>query len=167
MTGAAGTGCRRRRAEPPGPARRHWWKRRGSWREATGAAKPQIFPHRACSPPPLLPVLAGIAGERVKLTLNRRKQAITPLPTPQSTPNPAGVSPFAALDMAPRDPILGVTERFNADPNPRKVNLGVGVYYDDEGKVPLLECVQRVERRLADKGLPHSYLPIDGLQAYD
>jgi aromatic-amino-acid transaminase len=41
--------------------------------------------------------------------------------------------------MAPRDPILGLTEAFNTDRNPKKVNLGVGVYYDDEGKVPLLE----------------------------
>ncbi|HKA42153.1 MAG TPA: amino acid aminotransferase [Burkholderiales bacterium] len=76
-------------------------------------------------------------------------------------------SPFAALDMAPRDPILGVTEAYNADPNPRKVNLGVGVYYDDHGRVPLLECVRRVERKLAETPLPHNYLPIDGLQAYD
>ena len=49
--------------------------------------------------------------------------------------------------MAPRDPILGVTEAFNADPNPNKVNLGVGVYYDDNGKVPLLECVRRAEQQ--------------------
>ena len=48
-----------------------------------------------------------------------------------------------AVEMAPRDPILGVTEAFVADPNPNKVNLGVGVYYDDNGKVPLLECVRR------------------------
>ena len=48
---------------------------------------------------------------------------------------------FAAIDMAPRDPILGITEAFNADPNPQKTNLGVGVYYDDEGKLPLLQCV--------------------------
>ena len=54
---------------------------------------------------------------------------------------------LAAVEMAPRDPILGVTEAFNADPNPNKVNLGVGVYYDDNGKVPLLECVRRAERR--------------------
>ena len=48
-------------------------------------------------------------------------------------------SPLAAVQMAPKDPILGVTETFNADKNPRKVNLGVGIYYDDNGKVPLLE----------------------------
>jgi len=74
---------------------------------------------------------------------------------------------LAAIEMAPRDPILGVTEAFNADPNPDKVNLGVGVYCDDNGKVPLLECVHRAERALADKGGPHVYLPIDGIAAYD
>jgi aromatic-amino-acid transaminase len=74
---------------------------------------------------------------------------------------------LAAIEMAPRDPILGVTEAFNADPNPRKVNLGVGVYCDDNGKVPLLECVRRAERLLTDKGGPHVYLPIDGIAAYD
>ena len=47
---------------------------------------------------------------------------------------PLAASLLAAVELAPRDPILGVTEAFNADPNPRKVNLGVGVYYDDNGK---------------------------------
>jgi len=74
---------------------------------------------------------------------------------------------LAAVPMAPRDPILGVTEAFVADQNPRKVNLGVGVYYDDNGKVPLLECVRRAERARVEAAPPHSYLPIDGLQAYD
>jgi aromatic-amino-acid transaminase len=69
--------------------------------------------------------------------------------------------------MAPRDPILGVTEVFVADQNPRKVNLGVGVYYDDGGKVPLLECVKRAELQRVQSGAPKSYLPIDGIQAYD
>jgi aromatic-amino-acid transaminase len=76
-------------------------------------------------------------------------------------------SPLPVIEMAPADPILGITEAYNADNNPRKVNLGVGVYYDDEGKVPVLECVRRVERNLAESPLPRSYLPIDGLQAYD
>jgi len=74
---------------------------------------------------------------------------------------------LAGLELAPGDPILGVTETYNADTNPRKVNLGVGVYYDDDGKVPVLECVRRVERELAASPLPRNYLPIDGLQAYD
>jgi aromatic-amino-acid transaminase len=74
---------------------------------------------------------------------------------------------LSAVEMAPRDPILGVTEAFNNDPNPRKVNLGVGVYTDDAGKVPLLECVRRAERTITERGAPHVYLPIDGIAAYD
>jgi aromatic-amino-acid transaminase len=71
------------------------------------------------------------------------------------------------VEMAPRDPILGVTEAYNADPNPNKVNLGVGVYCNDSGKVPVLESVRRAEQMLAEKPLPRNYLPIDGLKAYD
>jgi len=74
---------------------------------------------------------------------------------------------LASLELAPRDPILGVTETFNSDTNPRKVNLGVGVYYDDDGRVPILECVRRAEQKLAAAQTPRNYLPIDGLQAYD
>ncbi|MDH5352090.1 MAG: aspartate/tyrosine/aromatic aminotransferase [Betaproteobacteria bacterium] len=80
---------------------------------------------------------------------------------------PHAPSLLASVPMAPRDPILGVTELFVADQNPRKVNLGVGVYYDDNGKVPLLECVRRAEQQRVQSGAPKSYLPIDGLQAYD
>lgn len=69
--------------------------------------------------------------------------------------------------MAPRDPILGITEAFNADTNPAKINLGVGVYYDDNGKVPLLACVHRAEVLLAEQLAPRTYLPIEGLAAYD
>jgi aromatic-amino-acid transaminase len=69
--------------------------------------------------------------------------------------------------MAPSDPILGVTEAYVADKNPRKVNLGVGVYTDDAGKIPLLECVRHAESERL-KSVPHrGYLPIDGLGAYD
>ena len=80
---------------------------------------------------------------------------------------PHSSSPLAAVQMAPKDPILGVTETFNADKNPNKINLGVGVYYDDNGKVPLLQCVRRAETQLVEKSAPRSYLPIDGLPAYD
>jgi aromatic-amino-acid transaminase len=73
---------------------------------------------------------------------------------------------FGAVPLAPRDPILGVTEAFNADTNPRKVNLGVGVYYDENGKVPVLDCVRQAERQLAEAGSARSYLPIDGMPAY-
>ena len=74
---------------------------------------------------------------------------------------------FAAVEMAPRDPILGLNEQFNADPNPAKVNLGVGVYYDDNGKLPLLKCVAEAERQMQESPKPRGYLPIDGIAAYD
>ena len=77
------------------------------------------------------------------------------------------MSLFAAVEMAPRDPILGLNEQFAADPRPNKVNLGVGVYYDDDGKLPLLRCVQTAEQRLMEKPTPRDYLPIDGMPAYD
>jgi aromatic-amino-acid transaminase len=79
----------------------------------------------------------------------------------------APASLFSAIDMAPRDPILGITEAFNADTNPAKINLGVGVYYDDNGKVPLLECVQKAESKLMEQQSPRTYLPIEGLAQYD
>jgi len=69
--------------------------------------------------------------------------------------------------LAPADPILGVTEAYVKDTNPKKVNLGVGVYYDDNGKVPVLECVKRAEAERLKAAPPFSYLPIDGLAAYD
>jgi aromatic-amino-acid transaminase len=74
---------------------------------------------------------------------------------------------FANVEMAPRDPILGLNEQFNADPNPAKVNLGVGVYYDAQGKLPLLRCVAAAEKALIDQAKPKGYLPIDGIAAYD
>ncbi len=77
------------------------------------------------------------------------------------------MSLFSAVEMAPRDPILGLNEQFNADPNPNKVNLGVGVYFDDNGKLPLLQCVQAAEKALMDKPSARGYLPIDGIAAYD
>jgi aromatic-amino-acid transaminase len=74
---------------------------------------------------------------------------------------------FAAVEMAPRDPILGLNEQFNADPNPAKVNLGVGVYFDDAGKLPLLQCVQAAEKMMMEAPKARGYLPIDGIAAYD
>ena len=80
---------------------------------------------------------------------------------------PRPPSPLASVEMAPKDPILGVTEAYVADQNPKKVNLGVGVYTDDNGKVPLLECVRKAEESRVRSGTPKSYLPIDGIAAYD
>jgi aromatic-amino-acid transaminase len=80
---------------------------------------------------------------------------------------PHSPSLLAQVPLAPADPILGITEAFLADTNPRKVNLGVGVYTDDAGKVPLLECVRRAEAERLKAAPPRNYLPIDGLAAYD
>jgi aromatic-amino-acid transaminase len=77
------------------------------------------------------------------------------------------MSLFSAVEMAPRDPILGLNEQFAADTNPNKVNLGVGVYYDDAGKLPLLKCVQAAEAQIMGTPKARGYLPIDGIAAYD
>jgi aromatic-amino-acid transaminase len=77
------------------------------------------------------------------------------------------VSILSSVPLAPRDPILGLTEQFAADTRPGKVNLGVGVYLDSTGKVPLLDCVREAEQRLAAAPAPRGYLPIDGLPAYN
>ena len=74
---------------------------------------------------------------------------------------------FAAVEMAPRDPILGLTEGFNADTHTTKVNLGVGVYYDDNGKVPLLGAVRAAEKTRMEAAPARGYQPIDGLAAYN
>ena len=76
------------------------------------------------------------------------------------------MSLFSSIEQAPADPILGLTEAFVADTRPTKVNLGVGVYQDATGKVPLLECVKVAEAALATAEKPRSYLPIDGMPGY-
>lgn len=73
---------------------------------------------------------------------------------------------LSSVERAPRDPIIGMTEAFNADPRTDKVNLGVGVYQDENGKVPLLDCVHQAVEQLAAERRPYGYLPIDGLKAY-
>ncbi|RMX10492.1 aspartate/tyrosine/aromatic aminotransferase [Vandammella animalimorsus] len=77
------------------------------------------------------------------------------------------MSLFSAVEMAPRDPILGLNEQFATDTNPNKVNLGVGVYFDENGKLPLLQAVQKAEAALQAEPKARGYLPIDGLLAYD
>ncbi|MEB2489499.1 amino acid aminotransferase [Burkholderia multivorans] len=77
------------------------------------------------------------------------------------------MSLFSAVQLAPRDPILGLNEAFNADTRPTKVNLGVGVYTNEDGKIPLLRAVREAEKARVDAGLPRGYLPIDGIAAYD
>jgi len=77
------------------------------------------------------------------------------------------MSLFTSVELAPRDPILGLNEQFAADANPNKVNLGVGVYFDENGKLPLLQCVQAAEKAMMATPKPRGYLPIDGIAAYD
>ena len=76
-------------------------------------------------------------------------------------------SPFAEVPLAPKDPILGITEQYNADARPDKVNLGVGVYYDASGKLPLLDSVRLAEDALTAKHGARGYLPIDGINQYN
>ncbi|MGS0643757.1 aromatic amino acid transaminase [Xanthomonas oryzae] len=74
---------------------------------------------------------------------------------------------FANVEQVPGDPILGLTEAYNVDSRPNKVNLGVGMYYDENGRIPLLRAVHKIEQQLAQDAKPRGYLPIDGLAAYD
>jgi aromatic-amino-acid transaminase len=76
------------------------------------------------------------------------------------------VSILSSIPLAPRDPILGLTEAFLADDRTDKVNLGVGVYLGADGKVPLLDCVRTAEAALAAAPVARGYQPIDGLPAY-
>jgi aromatic-amino-acid transaminase len=77
------------------------------------------------------------------------------------------MSLFTAVEMAPRDPILGLNDAFHADPRPSKVNLGVGVYYNEAGRVPLLRAVAAAEQARVAAHAARGYLPIDGLPAYN
>ncbi|MDR3070757.1 MAG: aspartate/tyrosine/aromatic aminotransferase [Propionibacteriaceae bacterium] len=76
------------------------------------------------------------------------------------------MSLFDSVPLAPADPILGITEAYKDDPNPNKVNLGVGVYLDADGLVPILQCVQEAEKRLTAEPRPRTYLPISGLPSF-
>ncbi|HTN31144.1 MAG TPA: amino acid aminotransferase [Pseudomonas sp.] len=77
------------------------------------------------------------------------------------------MSLFSAVEMAPRDPILGLNEAFNADTRTSKINLGVGVYYNEEGRIPLLKAVAEAEKARLAAHAPRGYLPIEGLSSYD
>ena len=74
---------------------------------------------------------------------------------------------FANVEMAPRDPILGLNEAYNAETNPAKVNLGVGVYFGDDGKIPLLAAVKQAEKVRLETQPPRGYQPIEGTPAYN
>ena len=73
---------------------------------------------------------------------------------------------FEKIEMAPADPILGLTDSFKKESNPDKVNLGVGVYKDEEGKTPILNSVKAAEKIILEEEKTKSYLPIDGSPKY-
>ncbi|MDP0500981.1 MAG: amino acid aminotransferase [Verrucomicrobiota bacterium JB022] len=73
---------------------------------------------------------------------------------------------FAAIPVAPPDPILGLTEAFKADPNPNKINFGVGVYLDEQGRNTTLRVVKAAEQRLWEAEPSKNYLPITGDARY-
>jgi aromatic-amino-acid transaminase len=77
------------------------------------------------------------------------------------------MSLFSSVELAPRDPILGLNEAFNQDSRANKVNLGVGVYFTDAGKIPLLRAVQVAEKQRMENPTPRGYLPIEGIAAYN
>ena len=74
---------------------------------------------------------------------------------------------FAAVPMAARDPILGLNEAYQADTNPKKVNLSIGVYCNAAGKIPVLSCVQKAMQALLGQSSPRSYQPMEGAAAYN
>lgn len=73
---------------------------------------------------------------------------------------------FETLQMAPPDPILGLTDSFKADPNPEKINLSIGVFQDEQGRTAILDSVKRAERLILEQESSKSYLPIPGPEAY-
>ncbi len=73
---------------------------------------------------------------------------------------------FERIEAAPADPILGLTDAFKKDPNPEKINLGVGVYQNEEGQTAILKCVKAAEKTLLETETSKSYLPITGLPEY-
>ena len=73
---------------------------------------------------------------------------------------------FEHVDAYAGDPILSLVETFKKDPRETKVNLGIGIYYDDQGRLPLLPSVVKAETALAQHLEPRPYLPMEGLAAY-
>lgn len=74
---------------------------------------------------------------------------------------------FDSVELAPRDPILGLNEQYNADTRSNKVNLGIGVYCDDQGWIPLLKAVRQAEIAQTEAAAARGYLPIDGIPGYN
>ena len=136
-----------------GPTHPRWGFRRRAGSDRASRRSEHV--HRPRRPRGLTPTTAARNRRRL------RARGLAGSPTMQRR------SVISTVERAPKDPILGLTETFNADARDGKVNLGVGVYLDESGKVPLLECVRSAEERLAADPTPFGYLPIDGIAAYD
>ena len=74
---------------------------------------------------------------------------------------------YQHVEMAPHDPILGLNEQFNDDSRTDKVNLGIGVYSNDDGQLPLLKAVRAAEQQHFESASPRGYLPIEGIASYN
>ena len=72
---------------------------------------------------------------------------------------------FAHLEPYAGDPILGLNDAFQKDPRAHKVNLSIGISFDDAGRIEVLECVRRAEAQMLAEGAAKSYLPIAGAAA--
>jgi aromatic-amino-acid transaminase len=72
---------------------------------------------------------------------------------------------FGHLERYAGDPILGLNDAFQKDPRTDKVNLSIGIYFDDQGRIPVLDCVRRAEAQMLEGSAPKSYLPIEGAAA--
>ena len=73
---------------------------------------------------------------------------------------------FQHIEKAPADPILGLNEAFKNEPSPNKINLGVGVYKNESGDTPVLDCVKKAETIMLAKEKTKSYLGIQGTDEY-
>jgi aspartate/tyrosine/aromatic aminotransferase len=73
---------------------------------------------------------------------------------------------FEHIQAAPADPILGLNDAYKKDPNPNKINLGVGVFKDEQGNTPILKAVKQAEECLLAEEKTKSYLSIEGAPAY-
>ena len=115
---------------------------------------------------PLLSNVRGAASTAISRESGQsHRQAAAPVP--QLTSIPTMSTLFQSVELAPRDPILGMTEQYNGDTRPGKVNLAVGVYYDDNGKIPLLEAVRKAEIARVEAAAARGYLPIEGIAGYN
>lgn len=74
---------------------------------------------------------------------------------------------FSRVDAVPDDPILSLTGKFLADPRSCKVNLGVGMYLNEDGVTPVLDVVREAKEAILKDQQPHTYIPQTGLPLYD